>query len=67
MPVSQPAIKAQLLTLYNEMKASEFTEEQFADRMATIIKDAILSATVTGTASGVQSGGSTAPVTGGLT
>lgn len=66
MAVSQPTIKSDLLALYNDARSSPMSEEEFADRMATIIRDAILSADVTGTATGVESGTSTAPVTGDL-
>ena len=63
MAVVKATIKAELLALYNAAKSGEMSESEFADGMADIIRNAILSATVT--VSGVQSGGSTA--TGGLT
>lgn len=63
MAVVKATIKAELIVLYNAAKSDEMTESEFADGMADIIRNAILSATVT--VSGVQSGGSTA--TGGLT
>jgi len=68
MAVSQPTIKAALLSLYNDMKTTEYTETQFADAMATIIKDAILSATVNVTSvSGVTTGtGTSGPGSGTL-
>ena len=66
MAVSQPTIKSDLLALYNDARSSPMSEEEFADRMATIIRDAILSADVEGTATAVESGTSTAPVTGDL-
>ena len=66
MAVSQPTIKSDLLALYNDARSSPMSEEEFADRMATIIRDAILSADVVGTATDVESGTSTAPVTGDL-
>lgn len=46
MAVVQATIKASLLALYTNMKTTEYTEEQFANEMATIIRDAILSANV---------------------
>jgi hypothetical protein len=46
MAVVKSVIKASLLSLYNDMKTTEYTEDQFADAMADIIRDAILSATV---------------------
>lgn len=46
MAVSQPVIKAALLALYNDAKSSAMTETDFADQMATIIKNAITSGTV---------------------
>ena len=63
MAVVKATIKAELIVLYNAAKSDEMTESEFADGMADIIRNAILSATVT--VSGVQSGGSSA--TGGLT
>lgn len=41
MAVVQADIKADLLQLYNDAKAAPMTEDTFADRMATIIADAI--------------------------
>jgi len=46
MAVVQATIKAELLALYNDMRTTEYTADQFADSMATIIRNAILSATV---------------------
>ena len=63
MAVVKATIKSELIVLYNAAKSGEMTESEFADGMADIIRNAILSATVT--VGGVQSGGSTA--TGGLT
>lgn len=63
MAVVKATIKDELIVLYNAAKSDEMTESEFADGMADIIRNAILSATVT--VSGVQSGGSAA--TGGLT
>ena len=50
MAVVQATIKAALLVVYNEAKAAPMTEAEFADKIATVIADAILSAQVTGTA-----------------
>ncbi len=47
MATSQPTIKAALLVLYNSAKASEMTETEYADEMATIIQNAIQSGSVT--------------------
>lgn len=47
MAVVQVTIKSQLLSLYDDMASTEYTREQFADSMATIIANAILSADVT--------------------
>lgn len=67
MAVSQPTVKAAILGLFAGMKAGTIdTDDAAADEWATIITDAILSANVTGTATGVTAGGATAPVTGGL-
>lgn len=57
MAVSKATIKTALKDLYASAKASELTDDQFADGMADIIKNAVLSITVT--VSGVQTGGST--------
>lgn len=68
MAVVKATIKAQLLALYNDMKTTEYDEEEFADAMADIIRDSILSATVNVTSvSGVTTGGGTSgPGTGTL-
>jgi hypothetical protein len=66
MAVDKNTISSELQVLYNAAKTSEMSEQDFADGMATIIKNAILSATVTGSASGVMSGSSIATVTGSL-
>jgi hypothetical protein len=66
MAVVQATIKAALLAVYNEAKAAPMSEADFADKIATVISDAILSATVTGTATGVTPGGASVPVTGTL-
>ena len=55
MSVSQPTIKSDLLALYNYARNNKMTEEEFADEMATIIKNAIISAVATGTDSGGDS------------
>jgi len=49
MPVVKSDIKADLLALYNSAKNGAMSEDDFADEMATIIRDAILSADVTTT------------------
>jgi hypothetical protein len=71
MALAQPALKANLLTLFNLMKQSEMSEEQYADNLSTIITNYIKTATVTvqpGQAVATPSGpGSTsAPGTGSL-
>ena len=58
MAVVKATIKASLLALYNQARTSEMTEDEFADEMETIIRAAILSATVSVTSvSGVTTGG----------
>ena len=52
MAVVKETIKDALLALYNDAKSSKMTEDAFADEMADIIKAAITSGTVTGTAGG---------------
>ena len=47
MPVVKATIKAALVALYTSAEASSMTKEDFADEMAEIIRDAILSATIT--------------------
>ena len=47
MPVVKATIKAALVALYTSAEASSMTREDFADEMAEIIRDAILSATIT--------------------
>lgn len=44
--ISLDKIKSDLKGLYSETKAEEMSENDFADKMAVIIQDAILSATV---------------------
>lgn len=46
MAVVKATIKAELLDLYNAAKAEAMSEEDFADAMADIIRNAILSADV---------------------
>lgn len=46
MAVIQADIKSALLSLYNSAKSGSMSESDFADGMATIIKDAILTADV---------------------
>lgn len=59
MAVSQPTIKAALKTLYDDAKSSPMSEDDFADRMATIIANAVTSGEVVG----VEPGPSTISVT----
>lgn len=44
MSVSQPDIKSDLVQLAIDMKASELSDDAWAEKMATIIADAILTA-----------------------
>lgn len=46
MAVVKATIKAALIALYTSAEASSMTKEDFADEMADIIRDAILSGTV---------------------
>ncbi|MCK5127585.1 MAG: hypothetical protein KAR42_15115 [candidate division Zixibacteria bacterium] len=66
MATSHATIETALLVLYNDAKAIPMTEATFADRMATIIQNAILSADLDGLAPNVQSGGTDRVLTGGL-
>jgi len=68
MAVVQSDIKSDLLALYNDAKSGKMSESDFADEMATIIRDAILSADVNVTSvSGVTTGnGTSGPGTGTL-
>jgi len=60
MAVVQSDIKSDLLALYNDAKSGKMSESDFADEMATIIRDAILSADVNVTSvSGVTPGNGT--------
>ena len=47
MTVVQATIKGDILTLINSAKSSAMSEDNYADGLATIIYDAILSQTVT--------------------
>ena len=57
MAVSKATIKSQYLALYARAKSEEMTDDEYADAEAEIVKNAVLSITVT--VAGVQSGGST--------
>lgn len=46
MAVVEATIKAALLALYNDAKTEAMSEDEFAEGMAGIIRDAILTATV---------------------
>jgi len=67
MAVNATTIATALKTLYDDALAGTVDQDQFADQMGIIIKDAILSADVAVTTPGVQAGGATLPGTGGLT
>ena len=47
MALSESSLRASLLGLYNSMKETPMPEEEFASRMARIINNHILTATVT--------------------
>ncbi|MDR0374625.1 MAG: hypothetical protein LBH85_02760 [Treponema sp.] len=47
MALVESALKSSLLSLFNQMKQSEMSEENFAGNMAKIINDHIKTATVT--------------------
>lgn len=57
MSVSKETIKSQYLALYARAKSEEMSDDEYADAEAEIVKNAVLSITVT--VAGVQSGGST--------
>ena len=59
MATNHATIKAALKTLYDDAKSTPMTEDDFADRMATIIQNAIQSGDVVN----VQPGTATIPVT----
>jgi hypothetical protein len=67
MAVVQATIKAALDVLSTNMKTAPMSDSDYNDAMAGIIRNAILSATVSGTATGAVGGGSGVPITGGLT
>ena len=67
MATSHTAIKAALLAIYTTAESSEMDKDTFADNMATVIQDAILSADVDVITPNVSGGGATRPGTGGLT
>jgi hypothetical protein len=52
MAVVKATIKAALLSLENDAKATEMTEDTYCDRLADIIRNAIQSGTPAGTAGG---------------
>jgi hypothetical protein len=54
MAVVKETIKTALVGLYTNAKNSEMTESDFADGMADIIRNAILSATITVTVASVS-------------
>jgi len=64
MPIStaKASIKSELLALNATMKINEMSDNDYADAMADIIKNAIDRASGTGTATAVQPGTGTAPV-----
>lgn len=57
MAINHPTDKSALKSLFTEMKSKEMTDDECADKFATIIENIALSMTVT--VAGVQSGGST--------
>ena len=66
MAVVKATIKASLLNLYNQCKIDDgLTEDEFADNMADIIRNAILSANVTTTLTPGTAIAGPYPVTGG--
>lgn len=67
MATNHATIEAALLALYTSAENDSMNKEDFADGMATIIQNAILSADLDGTAPNVQSGGTNRVLTGGLT
>jgi hypothetical protein len=75
MALVEAALKANFLSLFNQMKQSEMSEEDFAGNMAKIINDHIRTATVTVSAgipvatagsAAAQTGATTDPGTGSL-
>jgi hypothetical protein len=67
MAVVQATIKTALDVLSATMEAAPMSDSDYNNALAGIIRNAILSATVTGTATGALSGGPGVPVTGSLT
>jgi len=67
MAVVQATIKAALDALSVTMKTAPMSDSDYNNALAGIIRNAILSATVSGTATGAMAGGTGVPVTGGLT
>jgi hypothetical protein len=76
MALVQATLKQNLLALFNQMRQSEMSESDYADKLAKIINDHILTAVVTVNAgiavstagtSAAQTGATTAPGTGTLT
>jgi hypothetical protein len=75
MALVQATLKQNLITLFNQMKQSEMSEEQYADNLSAIITNYIKTATVTVSAgipvatagsAAAQTGATTAPGTGSL-
>ena len=66
MAVVQATIKAALDALSATANTAPMSDSDYNNALAGIIKDAILSASVTGTATGAMAGGPGVPVTGGL-
>ena len=65
MAVVKATIKSALLSLYNSAKSGEMSESDFADGMADVIRNAILSAQVnSGIAVQVSTGTGTGATTG---
>ena len=67
MAVVQATIKAALDALSVTMETAPMSDSDYNNALAGIIRNAILSATVSGTATGAMAGGTGVPVTGGLT
>ena len=66
MAINHVTDKAAILALSTEMKSKEMTDDEYADKMATIMENIALSLTitVTGTATGAVGGGPGVPITG---
>jgi methionine synthase II (cobalamin-independent) len=68
MALSESALKSSLLSLFNQMKQAETSEEEFAEKLAKIINDHIKTALVTVNAGiPVTTAGSAAAQTGAAT